>query len=198
MFKKKKLRSNQRDLERKGVTETGDAKPSDKTTYQKFGAKASVYKGIKFDSELELRFYKEMVSFKTAGKIKDIQAHPNGIELLPTAYIDDIFKETKNRNGKKCLWNSVVYNADFVITLNNGEEILVDTKSIATVTDACVLKFKMLFAVTGKCVCLVYREFLHNLDHLILDLDTGRPVNPMTRKQIDNYLTRWRGIKIDV
>lgn len=196
MFPKKKQRSNHRERDAKGVTENGEAKPTAKQTYSKFGSKACISEGIKFDSELELRYYKALQAAVTSGHIKHVKAHPEKIILLPTFWMPDKFKEHKNKGRKDiAVWEQVCYNPDFKITLNDGTEHYIDTKSIATLTDAFVLKVKMMSYFHGMHIVILYREMLDFLPNVFADLSLGRIINPVSKKQMDKLIKRWKGIE---
>lgn len=183
---------------RSGVDEAGGLIEK-KSAYSKFGSKAQSYLGVDFDSALEVNIYKHLLLFKETKVIKDVEPHPKAFELIPAQYVDDKFHELKsgkNKNkGKICLYQSVCYNADFRITLNNGKDIYIDTKSLATVTDSFVIKQKLFFKVHGHALCIILKDMIPFLTHLIKDLEDGRTIDPVTKKQLAKLLDRYKGIK---
>jgi len=74
------------------------------------------YGGIEFDSELEMRYYRDIVEpLIQSGEIVDCQMQKKFV-LQPA------FK----RNGKTVF--AIEYKADFVLTYENGREEVIDTK----------------------------------------------------------------------
>lgn len=88
------------------------------------------YKGIVWASDLELRFYKEVVEIGLAnGTIKDCKLQVK-YELLPSFV----------HNGKK--YNGINYVSDFDLTMSGGHKYVIDTKGFVKPMD--IIKEKLL------------------------------------------------------
>jgi hypothetical protein len=180
-------RDHFRKANKEGVTETGEAKQSPISTYSKYGAKVSVIDGIKFDSNLEVRFYTECQRLVKEGLIADVKAHADPVEVVPAQYVEDSTRNQKKSGalrGKYCLHQSIVYNPDFVVTTNSGKTILIDTKSFATVTDSFIMKVKLLWYLKGIDVAIITIELIPHLAKVFNLIEEGEFVHIMTRKQL--------------
>lgn len=78
---------------------------------------------IKFDSEVEAEYYLKLKELKSKKIIKDFKMQIK-YELIPS-FIDF-------RNGKV---DSIDYIADYVVELNSGKKIVIDTKGSKTTTE---------------------------------------------------------------
>ncbi len=88
------------------------------------------YNGIEFDSELEMRYYRDVVErLITSGEVVSCERQKKYV-LQPS------FK----RNGKTVL--AIEYKADFVLKYSDGREEVIDTKGFA---DAQAILKKKLF-----------------------------------------------------
>lgn len=88
-------------------------------TKKKYGNKEVFINGIKFDSEMEGKYYLHLLQLKAAGEVTEI-------ELQPKYTLLDGFK----KNGKT--FRAVTYTADFKVTYANGVEEVVDIKGMFT------------------------------------------------------------------
>jgi len=102
-----------------------------------------VYDGIKFDSKLELKRYKQLKILENNGNITDLK-------LQPSFLLSNTLKVLKN--GKKQTYRKTVYKADFSY-YKDGLYIVEDTKGIETETYK--LKRKLFLALD---YCDVFRE----------------------------------------
>lgn len=110
--------------------------PKKKKTYSKFhvdlseaGKLKRTYKGIKYDSELELKYFKEIIEIGLAdGSIKNYERQVK-YELQPKC----------KYNGENIL--SIKYIADYVLTYSDNSIIVWDVKGQADAT--AKLKKKM-------------------------------------------------------
>ncbi len=97
-----------------------------------------IFDGIKFDSKLELKRYKQLLLSVNRGAIKDL-------ELQPKFLLSDTLKVIKN--GKKETYCKNSYIADFAYK-KHGLYIVEDVKGVETT----VYKFKRkLFLEKGYC-----------------------------------------------
>lgn len=95
------------------------------------------YEGVVYDSELEMKFYKEYVLPRLkSGEIIDCKTQIPYL-LLPA------YKHTKF-TGEVIAVNKINYVADFVITWANGHEQVIDTKGFPD--NAALLKRKIFWA----------------------------------------------------
>ena len=88
--------------------------------YRKFHNKKTYVDGIKFDSKLEAKRYKELKLMQRTGLIKDLVLQPE-FELQPTF----------RKNGKT--YRKITYRADFsYIRVKDNEMVVEDTKGFKT------------------------------------------------------------------
>lgn len=80
------------------------------------------YNGIKFDSKLELRRYRELLLLQNNGYIESL-------ELQPSFLLQDKFYVIIN--GKKTCVRSIKYIADFKY-IQDGKTVIEDTKGFET------------------------------------------------------------------
>ncbi len=111
----------------------------DKDRKHKYGAQASVYDNIKFDSKLEMKCYIALKQMKRANLIKDFK--------LQVPY--ELQEKYVNVNGKKI--RAINYVSDFVIENNNGYIFIVDCKGM-------VLQY---FKLKKKLFEYKYKEILY-------------------------------------
>jgi hypothetical protein len=82
------------------------------------GKDKRTYDGILFDSEMEMKYYRDYLLFeKECGNIIDIKVHPRYI--LQESYV---------KNGKKIL--PIFYELDFEYVTSSGETFLIDIKGM--------------------------------------------------------------------
>ena len=86
----------------------------------KYKSKKTIIDGFKFDSKLEGEYYKKLKNDKLNGLIKDF-------ELQPEYLLQPKFKDKKG-----CTIRAIFLKADFVVTLNDGSEVVVDIKGYPT------------------------------------------------------------------
>lgn len=111
----------------------------------KYGSRKVTVNGETFDSVKEYHRYFELLILQKAGKISNLERQ-KPFELIPAQY--ETFarygkKGQRLKDGKRCIEKSVVYNADFYY-IENGKEVVEDTKSEATKTKDYILKRKMM------------------------------------------------------
>lgn len=102
----------------------------------KFGAKKQIFRGIKFDSKLELDYYLFLLDKKSRGKIKDIELHKR-IDLIVNGHLVCFMKP-----------DFVIHNNDFSIEYH-------DTKGIVTAT--FIIKAKLFKALKGLEIKVIKR-----------------------------------------
>src|SRR5690606_38241145 len=86
--------------------------------------------GYKFDSKAEYRYYLQLKQQLANGEIQSFEMQQPFILL-----------EGFRKGGKK--YQDIVYKADFVITNNDGEIVVVDVKGQPKVTTGFAMKFKL-------------------------------------------------------
>lgn len=97
---------------------------------QNMGQKNVNMNGIKFDSQLECEFYKELKLLEKSGKVKNLKLQVPFV--LQESYV--------NAEGKKI--KEIKYIADFTYE-ENGQLVVADVKSKATKTQVYLLKKKL-------------------------------------------------------
>jgi hypothetical protein len=115
-----------------------------------YSIKTRALDGSVFDSLKEARRWDELLLLQRAGKITDLQRQVK-YELIPDQY------QTYERYGKKgqklkdgvrCLERKVEYVADFVYTIaDTGENVVEDSKGVRT--KDYIIKRKLMLAVHG-------------------------------------------------
>lgn len=116
--------------------------------WQKYGNKKTVIDGIEFDSKKEATRYCELSLLQRAGYIQNLELQ-KAFELIPAQYetFERFGKNGKRlKDGRKCIENSVVYNADFVYT-EDGKTVVEDTKGLRT--KEYIIKRKLMLYVHG-------------------------------------------------
>lgn len=101
----------------------------------KYGNKKTVIDGIKFDSKLEAEYYQLLKFKKASGQIQDFK-------LQPSFLLQEAFKV----DGKT--YRKIEYKADFAVLMNDGSEMIVDTKGV--LTSEFKLKAKIYRKLYGK------------------------------------------------
>jgi len=96
------------------------------------------YKG--YDSKKEYYRSNELKLLQRAGEITDLKEQVK-YELIPSQY------EVVN-GKKKCIEKEISYYADFQY-IKNGETVVEDTKSSATITKDYIIKRKLMLYVHG-------------------------------------------------
>jgi len=98
-------------------------------TKSKYHNQKCVYKGMKFDSKKELKYYVMLESLEKLGKISELKRQVE-FTLIETFKLEDkTYRKTK-------------YIADFTYKDKNGKYHVVDTKGIKT--DVYLLKKKLM------------------------------------------------------
>lgn len=120
----------------------GGSKPEKLSKYRN---RKVEYDGHKFDSEFERDRYAELKLLERAGDISDLKLQPV-FELIPPI-----------KEGGKTVQRAVRYRADFSY-LRNGELIVEDTKSEASVTSTYILKKKLMRFVHGIEIKEIYNK----------------------------------------
>lgn len=114
----------------------------------KYRSKKVNCNGILFDSKREANRYLELKLLERAGIIKDLELQ-KPFELIPAQYeyYERYGKNGKRlKDGKKCIENSVVYNADFSY-IENGILVVEDTKGVKT--KDYIIKRKLMLYIHG-------------------------------------------------
>lgn len=110
--------------------------------------------GMTFDSVKEYRRFCELLLLEKAGAITDLRRQVK-FELIPAQYepVERYSKKTGKRlkDGKRCIEQSVVYNADFVYKAATGNVVVEDTKGYrkGTAYDVFTIKRKLMLWVHG-------------------------------------------------
>lgn len=112
---------------------------------QKYGNKAVIIDGIKFQSKKEANRYCELKLLERAGKIKDLELQKT-FELIPTQREPDTITKTGKVKQGKVIERSCCYIADFVYK-ENGQLIVEDTKGMRT--EVYKIKKKLMLYVYG-------------------------------------------------
>ena len=102
----------------------------------KYGNKKTEVGGIVFDSKREARHWLELQAREQAGEIFNLRRQVT-YEIIPPVVLDG-----RRRPATK-------YIADFVYIDKDGNEVVVDAKSVATKTPADQLKRKLMRHVHG-------------------------------------------------
>lgn len=108
-----------------------------------------------FDSVHEYKRYRELLLLQRAGKISDL-CRQVPFELIPAQYeyipTGEFFVRGERKGQEKvkrvCIEQSVVYNADFVYTMD-GKTVVEDTKSDPTKTKDYIIKRKLILFLKG-------------------------------------------------
>lgn len=87
----------------------------------KYGARKTTIDGITFDSQREAQYYSELKLKKRAGLIKDFELQPVYVLLEPYKH---------PLTGRKV--QGIKYRADFLLTLPDGSQEVVDVKGMRT------------------------------------------------------------------
>jgi hypothetical protein len=109
--------------------------PRKKKAASKFGAIKTEIDGITFDSKLESRFYSRLKEQKDNGTIKHFEIQPRYI--LQEKYIvvdgavvtgsNPLFDKIKRKSKAKTIL-PIEYAGDFLITHNDGSQVVIDVK----------------------------------------------------------------------
>ena len=113
----------------------------------RFG-KRCTYDGINFASEPERDFYKKLVDLKKKCKIKDFEIQPN----FPLQ--EEFYTEFKERFDNVKI-QPISITPDYLIILNDGNEILIDTKGQDQIEEASQIRRK-LFLYQNKHIPLYF------------------------------------------
>lgn len=132
--------------------------------------------GIKFDSTFE---YEVMNLLKNHPLVKEVEPHPPAIEIIPVTYT------TNPKTGRKVMESREVrYNPDFKVTFTNGTEVLIDSKTIATLEDKFLIKIKALEYFYKIKVYILYPQHIKQLDRALLELSKGEFKNAMSKSKL--------------
>lgn len=93
----------------------------------KYGARKTIVDGIKFDSQLEAKYYYHLMTLKQLDQVKEI-------ELQPEFLIQDK-KKYKGETIRK-----IVYKLDFKVVYNDGYTEYIDVKGMTTPISQLKLK----------------------------------------------------------
>ena len=106
----------------------------------KYNNKKCEYNGIKFDSQMELKFYLHLLELQKDGIVRDIHLQPS-YELLEAYEIE----------GKKV--RPINYKADFKVIYTDGHEEVIDIKGFTT-PDFLIKKkiFQHKYKTTLHCI----------------------------------------------
>lgn len=118
---------------------------------RKYGNKTIEINGLTFDSKKEGYYYLFLLQQLRDRKIRGFRRQVQ-YEIVPAVYETEVkhFKRKPDEVREKCVQPAVHYIADFVTTLLDGTEEVVDVKSEATRKDKVyVLKKKMMRAFNG-------------------------------------------------
>lgn len=98
------------------------------------------FDGIKFDSKSELEYYKKLKDMKSRGKIKDFKCNPHYV-----------LQEGDWVNWRDEKQDSIDHYPDYLVTLLDGSQIIIDTKggSVLTHEFSASLK-KLLFEYQNR------------------------------------------------
>lgn len=126
-----------------------------KKSKAKYGNKKIFRDGEWFDSIHEYERYRELLLLQRAKKISDLRRQvpfeliPAQYELIPTGekYVRGE-RKGQEKIKRVCVEQSVVYNADFVYTMD-GKTVVEDAKSEATRTKDYIIKRKLMLFVKG-------------------------------------------------
>lgn len=105
----------------------------------KYRNKKTTVDGIVFDSAKEANRYAELRLLEKAGQIFNLQRQVPFV-LIP-----------KQERDGKVIERAVTYKADFVYT-ENGEEVVEDVKSEATITKEYIIKRKLMLWEYGIAI----------------------------------------------
>lgn len=126
-----------------------------KKSQSKYKNKKIFRDGEWFDSVHEYKRYRELLLLQRTGEISDLRRQVP-FELIPAQYEDlptgEFYVRGERKGQEKikrvCVEQSVVYNADFVYTMD-GKTIVEDTKSDPTKTKDYIIKRKLMLFVKG-------------------------------------------------
>lgn len=126
----------------------------------KYLSKKITVGGITFDSKKEYNRWRELCLLQRAGKITDLERQVK-FELIPAQYrtveTGERYKKSIPARGIRagdpktkevCLEKSCVYIADFVYR-EDGRQVVEDTKSKETKTEAYIIKRKLMLLIYG-------------------------------------------------
>lgn len=112
------------------------------TRVSKYRAVRTEVDGIKFPSGREAKRYKELKLLERAGQISNLELQPKYPITINGAPV--IIRSKGYPNGRKAS-----YKADFRYIDKNGKSVVEDSKSIATRTEADVLRRAIVEAIYG-------------------------------------------------
>jgi hypothetical protein len=160
-----------------------------KMARNKFHNKKTIYEGVEFDSAFELTTYKFLLDQKAKGVIKDVIAHPPTVELLPNSNVDVPIVDAKGKEKikQRTLFKNLELNPDFLITLNNGKEVYLDSKSYATLTDSYKIKVKILYNLHNTLCVTFFKPEMDNFSIVVKLLEKGNFLQFFSKGQSEKY-----------
>ena len=112
----------------------------------KYKAKKVEYNGMKFDSKLELKRYKELEQLEQAGEITNLQRQVKFV-LIPTQREPDEIGVRGGVKKGKVIEHECSYIADFVYYDEDGDMVVEDSKGVKT--KDYTIKRKLMLYVHG-------------------------------------------------
>lgn len=144
-------------------------------------SKKCEYDGIKFDSETERDFYIKLKRFKNLCRIK-------GFAMQVPFNLQEDFLDF--RGGKV---EDINYIADFVITLNSDEEIIVDTKgSKNTTEESARIKQKLLMYKDRELKIYFIAKLPKFLGDTWVDISKGYDFSGKLRNKYTRLNGKWK------
>lgn len=112
-----------------------------------YNVKTRALDGTVFDSRKEAIRWDELTLLQRAGKISNLQRQVQ-FDLIPSQY--ERFerygkKGNRLKDGYRLIERAAVYTADFVYNDENGNQVVEDTKSEGTKTEAYILRRKLMY-----------------------------------------------------
>ena len=111
----------------------------------KYNSKKVEYKGILFDSKVEMKYYQELEQKVDRGEIKSFSTQPT-YTLIPKF----------EKFGKK--YRAMTYTPDFLIINNDDTELLVDIKGFGTLASELRKKLFDYFYQDKELIWLSYSK----------------------------------------
>ena len=120
----------------------------------KYGNKPVIVDGVRYDSTGEANRFAFLKLLERAGVISNLRYHVN-FELIPKITREEVIHlKTKDKIVTKVVQSARYYEADFVYTINNtGEEVVEDFKGVET--DLFKFKSELFFYLYKKHIKIV-------------------------------------------
>lgn len=93
----------------------------------KYGARKTIVDGIKFDSQLEAKYYYHLMTLKQLDQVKEIELQP-----------EFLIQDKKKYKGETI--RRIVYKLDFKVVYNDGYTEYIDVKGMTTPVSQLKLK----------------------------------------------------------